>query len=168
VGHAVIQDAISGETLRIMPMLGVVAGIAGEWCIVRSAGDGDNCVTNWVTGERHDIAGTAIAEWRGGIYVGNRKGQIFARFGSGGFVKVADLGAPIYSLRARAADIWMTTSKPNSLWAMGINNNPVCEDVGEQASLGWFGLPIEVDANNLVCWAEWDPKRELSIVWRLG
>jgi hypothetical protein len=170
IGNAVIQDALSGETLRIMPMLGVVSALVGEWCIVRSdAGDGAHCVTNWVDGERHDIPATAIAEWRGALYVGTGKGQLYALYGAAtGFVQVANLGMPIYSLHATTLTMWLTTKNPNKLWSMGPDNVPQSVQTGQQASLGWFGLPIEADSQSRICWAEWDPKRELSIVWRLG
>jgi hypothetical protein len=131
-------------------------------------GDGAHCVTNWVDGECHDIPATALAEWRGAIYVGTAKGQLYARYGEGaGFVQVADLGAPIYSLQATTLTMWITTKNPNKLWRIGPTYDFKSVQTGQQADLGWFGLPIEADAQGRICWAEWDQKRELSIVWRL-
>jgi len=166
-GNPVMQDALSGAVLKVLSVRGNVTSISGEMCTVRTVGNGDNGLLNWRSGLFEPMKCTVLRTWWGSQYVGTSDRKIVMINGAHNIRREIPVGGPVYSMFATVKYLFFTVSKPNRLYAMDITGNVNLVMLGLQADLGWFGLPITTDAAGRVCWAEWDPERELSIVWRM-
>lgn len=167
IGNAVIQDALSGAVIKTLSVKGCVTSIAGNMCTIRADGNGDNGLLNWQTGLFEPMKATVCTTWWGSLYVGTSDGRIIMINTTQNRRNEIAVGGPVYSLQPDVSRLWFTVANPNRLGSIDINGNAAVVAQGLAAKLGWFGLPVTVDAAGRVVWAEWDEKRELSIVWRM-